>query len=160
MIAACPKCSARYRVDGERLAPGGSRLRCTRCRAVFRVSPPAAPVTQDESAPAAGTPAKPAAVSASVAPQNQPQPAVKPAASSGGNYFLQSGTFNTMDQAERLKAQLTLLGLGASVQKLTINKNTIHRVRVGPYRDYTSLNQARALMRQHGIQSTPVMIRK
>jgi len=111
-----------------------------------------------ESAPGGGTPARPAA--ASVAPQSQPQPAVKPAASSGGNYFLQSGSFNTMDQAERLKAQLALLGLGASVQKLTINKNTIHRVRVGPYRDYTSLNQARALMRQHGIQSTPVMIRK
>jgi hypothetical protein len=112
-----------------------------------------------ESLPAAGTPAKPAAA-ASVSPQSQPQPAVKPATSSGGSYFLQSGTFNTTDQAERLKAQLALLGLGASVQKVTINKNTIHRVRVGPFRDYTTLNQARALMRQHGIQSTPVMIRK
>jgi hypothetical protein len=111
-----------------------------------------------ESTPAASTPAKPAAASAS--PQSQPQPAVRPAASSGGNYFLQSGTFNTKDQAERLKAQLALLGLGASVQKVTINKNTIHRVRVGPFRDYTTLNAARAQMRQHGIQSTPVMIRK
>jgi cell division protein FtsN len=103
-------------------------------------------------------PEKPAAVS--VPPQSQPPPTVKPAASSGGNYFLQSGTFNTMDQAERLKAQLALLGLGASVQKVTINKNTIHRVRVGPFRDYTTLNEARAQMRQHGIQSTPVMIRR
>jgi cell division protein FtsN len=103
-------------------------------------------------------PEKPAA--ASIPPQSQPQPAVKPATSSGGNYFLQSGTFNTMDQAERLKAQLALLGLGASVQKVTINKNTIHRVRVGPFRDYTTLNEARALMRQHGIQSTPLMIRR
>jgi len=111
-----------------------------------------------ERAPAASTPAKPAA--ASVSPQSQPPPAVKPASSSGGNYFLQSGTFKTMDQAERLKAQLALLGLGASVQKVTINKNTIHRVRVGPFRDYTALNAARAKMRQHGIQSTPVMIRK
>lgn len=111
-----------------------------------------------ESEPAASTPARPAAASAST--QYQSQPAVKPAASSGGNYFLQSGTFNTMDQAERLKAQLALLGLGASVQKVTINKNTIHRVRVGPFRDYTALNAARAQMRQHGIQSTPVMIRK
>jgi cell division septation protein DedD len=111
-----------------------------------------------ESAPATSTPAKPAAASASA--QSQPQPAGKPATSSGGNYFLQSGTFNTTDQAERLKAQLALLGLGASVQKVTINKNTIHRVRVGPFRDYTALNAARAQMRQHGIQSTPVMIRK
>jgi cell division protein FtsN len=115
-------------------------------------------VEQPAAATPERTPAKPAA--ASVSPQSQPQPAVKPAASSGGNYFLQSGTFNTMDQAERLKAQLALLGLGASVQKVTINKNTIHRVRVGPFRDYTALNAARALMRQHGVQSTPVMIRK
>ena len=115
-------------------------------------------VEQPAAATPERTPAKPAA--ASVSPQSQPQPAVKPAASSGGNYFLQSGTFNTMDQAERLKAQLALLGLGASVQKVTINRNTIHRVRVGPFRDYTALNAARAKMRQHGIQSTPVMIRK
>ena len=116
------------------------------------------PVEQPAAAAHERTPPKPAAVSAS--PQTQPQPAVKPAASSGGNYFLQSGTYNTMNQAERLKAQLALLGLGAIVQKVTINKNTIHRVRVGPFRDYTTLNAARAKMRQHGIQSTPVMIRK
>jgi cell division protein FtsN len=116
------------------------------------VEKPAAPV--HESAPNVNTPVKQTAA----LPQSQPE--VKPAPSSGGNYFLQSGTFNTMDQAERLKAQLALLGLGARVQKVTINKNTIHRVRVGPFRDYTALNEARALMRQHGIQGTPVMIRR
>ncbi len=42
MIAACPKCSTRYRVENERLTPDGVRLRCTRCQAVFRVRPPGA----------------------------------------------------------------------------------------------------------------------
>jgi len=122
------------------------------------VDPPAAAAVERE--PDVSAPAKPAAAAAA-APQSQPQPAVKPAASSGGNYFIQSGSFSTMDQAERLKAQLALLGLNASVQKLTLNKqNTIHRVRVGPFRDYASLNEARAVLRQHGIQGTPVMIRK
>jgi cell division protein FtsN len=112
-----------------------------------------------ESEPEIGTTAKPAA--AAVAPQSAPQPETKSSPSSGGNFFLLSGTFSTMDQAERLKAQLTLLGLNAGVQKLTLNKqNTIHRVRVGPFRDYASLNEARAVLRQHGIESTPVMIRK
>jgi cell division protein FtsN len=106
-----------------------------------------------ESEPDIRTPAK----TVSALPQSQPD--VKPAASSSGNYFLQSGSFASEVQADRLKAQLALLGLGASVQKVTINKNTIHRVRVGPFRDYTALNAARALMRQHGIQGTPVMIR-
>jgi predicted Zn finger-like uncharacterized protein len=40
MIAACPKCGARYRVERERLEAGGVRLRCARCQAVFRVRPP------------------------------------------------------------------------------------------------------------------------
>ena len=40
MIAACPKCSARYRIEKGKLRPEGARLRCSRCEAVFRVRPP------------------------------------------------------------------------------------------------------------------------
>jgi cell division protein FtsN len=118
------------------------------------------PVEQPASAAPESEPdVNPAATPSTEQPQSQP--AAKPAVASSGIYFLQSGSFNTMDQAERLKAQLALLGLEASIQKLTLNKqNTIHRVRVGPFRDYTTLNEARAVLRQHGIQSTPVMIRK
>lgn len=43
MIAGCPKCSARYRVDAERIGEGGAKLRCTRCSAVFLVRTPKAP---------------------------------------------------------------------------------------------------------------------
>jgi len=48
MIAACPKCSTRYRVENERLSAEGVRLRCTRCQAVFRVRAPGAVATQVE----------------------------------------------------------------------------------------------------------------
>ena len=51
MIAACPKCSARYRIEKGRLRPEGARLRCSRCEAVFRVRPP-----ETESAPAPPVP--------------------------------------------------------------------------------------------------------
>jgi predicted Zn finger-like uncharacterized protein len=54
MIAACPKCSARYRVEKGKLRPEGARLRCSRCEAVFRVRPPEA-----EAVPAARAPAAP-----------------------------------------------------------------------------------------------------
>ena len=40
MIAACPKCQAKYRVDADRLSPQGARLRCAKCQAVFRVRVP------------------------------------------------------------------------------------------------------------------------
>jgi len=60
MIAACPKCQAKYRVDVEKLGSGGGRLRCAKCQAVFRVRAPpsvapvspAAPEVRQVSTPA------------------------------------------------------------------------------------------------------------
>ena len=40
MIAACPKCASRYRVDESRVGPEGARIRCTRCEVVFRIRRP------------------------------------------------------------------------------------------------------------------------
>lgn len=40
MIACCPKCSARYRVDADRVGVDGAKLRCTKCAAVFLVRGP------------------------------------------------------------------------------------------------------------------------
>ncbi len=66
MIAACPKCKARYRIDREKLRDEGVRLRCSRCEAVFRVRPPAAasPAPPQPATPAE-SPASPAGVAAS-----------------------------------------------------------------------------------------------
>lgn len=56
MIARCPQCQSRYRVAPEKIGPQGARLRCSRCKTVFRVQAapeaPAAPST----APAAARP--------------------------------------------------------------------------------------------------------
>ena len=43
MIAGCPKCSARYRVDLEQIGEHGAKLRCTKCSAVFLVRAPRPP---------------------------------------------------------------------------------------------------------------------
>ncbi len=63
MIAACPKCGARYRVDVSRLGPEGSRLRCSKCDAAFRVRPPAprasVPASVRSAGGASGRPANP-----------------------------------------------------------------------------------------------------
>ena len=40
MVAGCPKCNARYRVNAERIGPDGAKLRCTKCSAVFLVRTP------------------------------------------------------------------------------------------------------------------------
>jgi predicted Zn finger-like uncharacterized protein len=53
MVAGCPKCSTRYRVDPERIGPDGAKLRCTKCSAVFLVR---APLAASEPPPAAPEP--------------------------------------------------------------------------------------------------------
>jgi len=69
MVAGCPKCSARYRVDAGRVGPDGAKLRCTKCQAVFLVRAPRAqveaPVESPQEVPdvAAATAAAPAAES-------------------------------------------------------------------------------------------------
>jgi len=59
MIVACPGCSARYRIEPERLRPEGVRLRCSRCEAVFRVTPPVVAVQGAAVSPAGSTPPVP-----------------------------------------------------------------------------------------------------
>ena len=43
MIARCPECQTRYRIEAEKIGPNGARIRCSQCSAVFRVEPEAAP---------------------------------------------------------------------------------------------------------------------
>lgn len=91
MIAACPKCSARYRVDESKIGAEGVRLRCAKCEAVFRVRAPGEASTQ-AAPPAAASPTpqvapeppSPAAAPAPTAAQpglqtNAPAPAAPPA---------------------------------------------------------------------------------
>jgi predicted Zn finger-like uncharacterized protein len=74
MIAACPTCGARYRIDTAKLRPEGARLRCSRCESVFRVRAPAAPTAP---APPAAPAARPASNSAAAsAPPPAPREAV------------------------------------------------------------------------------------
>jgi cell division protein FtsN len=76
-----------------------------------------------------------------------------------GTYYLQVGSFRNSDQAERFKAEMALLGLETSIQKVTIdNKTTWHRVRVGPFSDLDELNRTRRTLRERGVESTLVKV--
>ena len=67
MIAACPKCQTRYRVEPGKLGADGARLRCSQCGAVFRVRLPAASPPVDPVTPGARALASDAAVLGGVA---------------------------------------------------------------------------------------------
>ncbi|MGD2136945.1 MAG: SPOR domain-containing protein [Gammaproteobacteria bacterium] len=75
-------------------------------------------------------------------------------------YFLQVGSFRNGEQAERFKAELALLGLETNIQKVTINnRDTWHRVRVGPFNSLGALDRARKLLGRQGIESTTIKIK-
>jgi predicted Zn finger-like uncharacterized protein len=80
MIAACPKCHTRYRVQPEQLGPEGARLRCSQCSAVFRVRVPAAsteaaPVAPASTVEAPAPPARPPSRTAEPVRAPAPPPA-------------------------------------------------------------------------------------
>jgi cell division protein FtsN len=89
-----------------------------------------------------------------VEPQaGRPQPAV-PKKLPAGTYVLQAGSFRKHSQADQLKARLALLGVEAKIDTVTINnKDTWHRVRVGPFRNQKQLNEVRARLKENHISA-------
>ena len=67
MIASCPNCRTRYRLDADRIR-GGVRLRCRRCDTVFRVRPPADAPSPGDTRTGAG--AEPSAAGGGPAPSH------------------------------------------------------------------------------------------
>lgn len=66
-------------------------------------------------------------------------------------YYLQVGSFQTGKDAESRKAELFLLNFTPSVQRVKINDQTWHRVRIGPFTDRRKADQARRRLQDNGI---------
>jgi cell division protein FtsN len=76
-----------------------------------------------------------------------------------GTYLLQVASFRNFEQADRLKAKLTLSGFETDTQEVTVNgKDTYYRVRVGPYSSLGSLNEARSKLKTLGHDSILIRI--
>ncbi len=87
-----------------------------------------------------------------------PTPTPQPSPSAGPkSYLLQVGSFRSDADAEKLKAQLALLGIQTSIQKVTIDSGqTYHRVRTGTYAK-ADANALRAKLQSNGHK--PMMMR-
>ena len=64
-----------------------------------------------------------------------------------GTYVLQAGSFTAYEDADRRRAQLALHGMNSGIQKVSIDENTYHRVRIGPTQDLDELNMQRSRLR-------------
>lgn len=78
----------------------------------------------------------------------------------GDVYYLQVGSFRKMNDANGMKARVILLGTQASIQSVTLDRDTWHRVRVGPYQDLAQLREVRARLRDNKIETLLVRAQK
>lgn len=81
-----------------------------------------------------------------VARDTVPQAIVEP-----GEYVLQAGSFSQYEDADRRRAELALQGIESTIQRVSIDDRTYHRVRIGPTRNLEQLNQQRARLRLANI---------
>ncbi len=93
------------------------------------------------------------------APVTRPaQPALQPPVATPDRYLLQAGSFRRTEDADRLRAELLLLGLDARIKKVRVeNGNEWHRVQVGPFASSSELQQARTTLTRQGI--TPLVLK-
>ena len=77
----------------------------------------------------------------------------KPQQKSTKQYILQAGSFQNLNDAKKLKANLAFLGLEAGIQHVTVNNQAWHRVRTGPYQNKQQLYQKQKLLKQNEINS-------
>ncbi len=76
-----------------------------------------------------------------------------PASSIGQeSYYLQAGSFRTIEEAEQRRAAVLLLGLEAFVvQRQNADGVTGHRVRIGPFFDPSRLTEAKKRLRRGSV---------
>lgn len=88
-----------------------------------------------------------------VRPERATEAVVKP-----GIYEIQAGSFNKLEDADRRRAELALLGFESRVQRVSIDEKTYHRVRIGPIESTKQLNTIRARLFSNDIDSTAIRV--
>ena len=69
------------------------------------------------------------------------------------SYILQAGSFKNAADAEQMKARLALMGSMATVQTVTVNGETWHRVRIGPFEGASKADEMRRLLSDNQIDT-------
>ena len=88
-------------------------------------------------------------------PPTPPTEPAKPAATAPATqYFLQAGSFRQRAEADRVRAQIILMGLDARLEDAKLaNGDVWHRVQVGPFADPARLSQAEQTLSGNGFNN-------
>ena len=88
-----------------------------------------------------------------VMPRDAPESAEKK-----GAYVLQAGSYKKFEDADRVRAQLALQGIESNVQRVAIDNDTWHRVRIGPISDPAELNRVRTRLKEAEVDFLVVKV--
>jgi cell division protein FtsN len=86
---------------------------------------------------------------------SRPRPTETP-----GSFLLQVGSFSAAGDADRLQANLALLGFEAHIQRVTIDQAVFNRVRIGPIADLDAAKRAQRRLRDAGIDALLMQVPK
>lgn len=75
-----------------------------------------------------------------------------------GVYFLQAGSYRNQPDAERVREKLAKQGIVAIVQRVAVDTDVWHRVRIGPISDLKQLNATRQNLRSADIDAIVVRV--
>jgi cell division protein FtsN len=81
-----------------------------------------------------------------------------PPAAKKGAYVLQAGSYKKFEDADRVRAQLALQGIPSNVQRVAIDNDTWHRVRIGPISDPAELNRVRERLKEAEVDFLVVRV--
>jgi cell division protein FtsN len=75
-----------------------------------------------------------------------------------GTYVLQAGSYKNFADADRIRAQLALQGIESKVQKVSVDSDTWHRIRIGPMSNLEELNKVRAKLRKADVDVLEIRV--
>ena len=75
-----------------------------------------------------------------------------------GVYMLQAGSFREGPDAERVRALIALQGVQSKIQRVTIDRDTWHRVRVGPITNLKELETTRSRLRKADLEALVIRV--
>jgi cell division protein FtsN len=127
--------------------------------------PPASQVDVDDSAVPAQETSPPKLDFYDVLPKQEVEVPAKPKSSTSatgthtplpGDVVLQAGSFKQWTEAEKMQAQLALLGISSRIQRASVEDETWYRVRIGPIPTVEDLHQTQAKLREAEINASIV----
>ncbi len=76
----------------------------------------------------------------------------------GGTYVLQAGSYKNFADADRVRAKLALQGVESKVQKVSVDNDTWHRIRIGPISNLNELNRLRSILRKADVDGLVIRV--